>query len=178
VQTEKDNSVYVEFYIADQVRPGWLSVARGRRLLDLLNGSSYPIRDGQSEYIEFFPSKDAGNDAEDQPRYVRKAMVDMVALFDPNLARGAGSQGATIVFPKMEKQAVRVNVEMTKYVLVGAMHCPRGHSIRDVLDEKALFLPLTDVTIQREGRACGDRPFVAVRKDRIALLAKDRLTGV
>ena len=51
-----------------------------------------------------------------------------------------------------------------------------GQTIREVLDEKTLFLPLTDVTMVLEGRIYGTRPFVAVRKDQIISLKEEKLT--
>jgi hypothetical protein len=62
---------------------------------------------------------------------------------------------------------VRVSIELPGYSLDGTMHCSPGRTIRDVLDENTMFLPMTEVTIIRDNRVYGSRPFVAVRKEQI-----------
>ncbi len=70
----------------------------------------------------------------------------------------------------VNKTAARVSLELKGYLLEGNVHCAGGQTVRDVLDENAFFLPLTDVAIIRDGHFHATRPFVAVRKDRIVSL--------
>ncbi len=163
--------VPVEFFIGPRLLSGYVSLARGRRLLDLLNRSGSLARDIQSDYVEFIPDgdSDVGEAEEIQPRYVRKAAIHIAALSNPGVARGRRSAmlGIRTV---VNKTAARVSLELKGYLLEGNVHCAGGQTVRDVLDENAFFLPLTDVAIIRDGHFHATRPFVAVRKDRIVSL--------
>jgi hypothetical protein len=160
-------SVPVEFYIGPQILTGYLPVAAGRRLLDILNRISDLDRDVQSDYIGFTSDFGGPRGEAPQVRYVRKLSVELAALSDPELARGAGAKVATGLYPRAEKTGVRVSIELPGYSLDGTMHCSQGRTIRDVLDEDTMFLPMTEVTIIRDNRVYGSRPFVAVRKEQI-----------
>ena len=157
--------VPVEFYIGPQVLSGHLSIASGRRLLDLLNRLGEVDRDVQSEYIEFM--SDEGLRDSQTLRYVRKTSVELAALSEANLARGAGAPESTRVNPRVDKLTVSVNIKTPRFLLDGEMHFVPGRTVRDVLDEDTLFLPLTDVTIVYENHLYGNRPFVAVRKEQV-----------
>jgi hypothetical protein len=171
-------SVPVEFYIGPQILSGYLPVAAGRRLLDILNMISDLDRDVQSEYIGF--TSDSGGPGGEAPqvRYVRKLSVGLAALSDPELARGAGAKVSTGLYPRVEKAGVRVSIELPGYSLDGTMHCSPGRTIRDVLDEDTMFLPMTEVTIIRDNRVYGSRPFVAVRKEQIVSVLQAKRGGI
>ena len=109
-------------------------------------------------------------------RYVKKTVVGLAAIADANLARGAGAKAHRKTFPFVDKSQVRISLQMPIYTLDGTMHCTPGHSVRDVLDEKSLFLPLTDVTIALEGCFYGVRPFVAAKKEQIIWLKESDST--
>ncbi len=118
--------------------------------------------------MEFIPDVESGvvEDAEIQPRYLRKASIHMAALSDPGVARGR-IPAILGIRTMVNKAAARVSLELKGYLLEGNVHCSGSQSVRDALDEKALFLPLTDVAIVRDGHFHATRPFVAVRKHRI-----------
>ena len=160
--------VPVEFFIGPRLLSGYVSLAYGRRLLDLLNSSGSLGRDIQSDYVEFIPDVESGvvEDAEIQPRYLRKASIHMAALSDPGVARGR-RPAILGIRTMVNKTAARVSLELKGYLLEGNIHCAGGQTVRDALDEKALFLPLTDVAIVRDGHFYATRPFVAVRKHKI-----------
>ncbi len=160
--------VPVEFFIGPRLLSGYVSLASGRRLLDLLNRSGSISRDIQSDYLEFMPDFDSrvGEAEEIQPRYLKKASIDLAALSDPDAARGR-RPAILGIRTLVSKTAAHVILELEDYLLEGNLHSAAGDTVRDVLDEKALFLPLTDVAIIRDGHLHATRPFVAVRKDRI-----------
>jgi hypothetical protein len=101
--------------------------------------------------------------------------VELAAISDPDLARGTGVKVAAGVYPHVEKLPVRVSLEMPGYVIDGNMHCAPGKTIRDVLDEDTLFLPLTKVTMTHENNLYVTRPFVAARKEQVISLKEDRV---
>ena len=105
--------------------------------------------------------------------YIRKTGINLAAISDPESARGAGGKPPPKPYPAKEKLSVLVSLETPTLTLDGTMyHLPR-QTIGDVLDEKTLFLPLTDVTIVRENHIYGKRPFVAVRKEQILSLKEE-----
>lgn len=173
---EKDNRnlVAVEFFIGLHVLCGQLSIATGRRLLDILNRSSDFDRDIQSDYVEFMSEAGTNGDESGKVRYVRKMSVELAALSEPNLARGAGAKALPGVYPRVEKAKVYVSLETPIYSLYGNMHCASGRTVRDVLDERTLFLPLTDVSIEHDKKLYGTRPFVAIKKEQIISLKEEK----
>jgi hypothetical protein len=162
--------VPVEFYLTSQVLCGFICISNEMRLLDMLNGAGSRTGDAGSDYIEFFSALGDGQEDRKDARYVRKSAVEMAAIGEADLARGAGASDNPRQFPYAAKSQVRVSVVTPEFVLDGTMHCTPGHDVRDTLDEKSLFLPLTEVTISQYGRFYGNRPFVAARKEEIILL--------
>ena len=118
--------VPVEFYIGSRVLSGYLSVVAGRRLLDILNRLGDLDREIQSDYVDFVSDAASPGDEAQQVRYVKKSSVEMAALSDPNLARGAGTKSAAGAYPRVEKVAARVSIELPGYSLDGTMHCSPG----------------------------------------------------
>ena len=173
-QKQDRSWVSVEFYIQSQVLCGYIYISSELRLLDLLNRAGIQDRDTKSEYIEFMTAISSSGDEYKDVRYVRKAAVELVAIADANLARGAGAKAHQKTYPFAEKSQVRVSLQMLTYALDGTMYCTPGRRVWDVLDEKSLFLPLTDVTIALEGRFYGARPFVAAKKEQIIWLKEER----
>ena len=169
MKQKQDRSwVSVEFYTQSEVVHGYIYISNGLRLLDILNRAGTQDRDVESEYAEFVTAVSPSGDEYKDVRYIRKATVELAAIADANLARGAGAEvHRKTPHPLVDKSQVRISLQMPVYTLDGTMHCAPGLSVRDVLDEKSLFLPLTDVTIALEGRFHGTRPFVAVKKEHI-----------
>lgn len=167
--------VAVEFFVGSQVLSGYLSISAGRRLLDMLNKLGDHERDVNSDYVEFTAAAESSDEEPRRARYVRKSAVELAAVSEPDLARGAGAETSPDVYPRVEKSTVHVSLEMVGYSLEGTMHTLPGRTIRDVLDEKAVFLPLTDVTIARENHLYGTRPFVAIKKEQIISLKEEKM---
>jgi len=171
MEQKQDRSwVSVEFYVQSKVICGYIYISSELRLLDLLNKAGTQDRDVESEYIEFMTAVSPVGDDYKDVRYVRKAAVELATIADANLARGAGAAAHRNSHPFVDKVQVRVSLQLPVYALDGTMHCTPGLSVRDVLDEKSLFLPLTDVTIALEGRLHETRPFVAAKKEHIIWL--------
>jgi hypothetical protein len=59
---------------------------------------------------------------------------------------------------------------MSTYALIGNIHLASKQTVRDVLKDHRLFLPLTDATITDDSGFRGERPFVAVNKRQIITL--------
>jgi hypothetical protein len=165
--------VPVEFYIQSQVLCGYIHISSELRLLDILNRIGSKDRDSTSDYIEFMTTISTDGNEYRDARYVRKASVELAAIAEADLARGVGAKTQLKVYPFAEKTQRRVSLQMPTYALDGTMHCTLGHSVRDTLDEKLPFLPLTDVTIAIESHLYGTRPFVAVKKEQIISLKEE-----
>lgn len=175
-QSHDQSWVEVEFFVGPQVLSGYLAISTGRRLLDLLNRLGDHERDVNSDYIEFTAASGASGEEPRQVLYVRKAAVELAAVSDPDLARGAGAKASEAVYPRIEKLPMRVSLEMVGHSLEGTMYTLPGRTVRDVLDEKTPFLPLTNVTIARDNHLYGIRPFVAVKKEQIISLKEEPST--
>ena len=166
--------VPVEFYVPSGVLSGFIYISSELRLLDLLNGHGQSNADVSSDYIEFMNSPELPTDQRNA-RFVRKAAIGLAAIGEANLARGSGGKVAK-VYPFAKKSLIHVSVQTPAYILDGTMHSRPDGSIRETLDERTDFLPLTDVTMYTEGHFYGERPFVAARKDQIIFL-KEETTG-
>jgi hypothetical protein len=88
---------------------------------------------------------------------------------DANLARGLGSDSDWRAYPFVLKKPVLVSLQLQSYSLVGTLHLSEVQTITELLNEKNLFLPMTDVTLSHNYRLYGIRPFVVVNKDYITI---------
>jgi hypothetical protein len=174
--SQKSNRVWlsVEFHMHSQIPNGYIHVQNELRLLDILNATG--PADAKSGYIEFMTVVNPSGDGYVEARDVRKAAICVATTSDANVARGAGGKPSPRPYPTKEKSHVRISLETPDLSMVGTMHGLPFQTIADVLDENTPFLPLTDVTMAREGHLYGERPFVAVRKDQILLLKEEKLT--
>jgi hypothetical protein len=171
---QESNWIPVEFYMETKVRKGFLHIPSELRILDLLNRTGSVDRDILSEYIEFMTVLNPQNDEHKEAQYIRKDAVNLVAIADINTARGAGGKPPPKVYPVSEKAPLRISVEIPGVTLQGDMHRLPRQTVRDVLDEKSPFLPLTNVMIAPEGHDEETRPFVAIRKAQILLLKEEK----
>ena len=163
--------VLSEFHVWPSVHSGYVRCPNGFRLLDTLNyvGAARPEAEGQ--FFEFIDAAETDAAlAQKASEYVRKAVVDMVAVAKANAARGVGARVGVRAYPYRQKSPVAVNITLPHHTLIGMAHCFGGQGIRHVLNLPCTFFPLTDVTIAHEYGLYGSRPFVAVNKEHIISL--------
>jgi hypothetical protein len=163
-------TINVEFYTQSEVLSGHITCPLGFRLLDLFNDQGQNDENSTSEFIELVnTSKDIKwNSFRDAPKeYLRKTSIYMVAVPDAETARGLGAKGSQKTYPFVVKLPRTVNIEMMFYSIAGTAYLPEGQTLRELLNERARFLPLTDVTITRNHHLFATRPFCIVNKDQI-----------
>jgi hypothetical protein len=159
--------VNVELYAGPDVLCGRLTCPAGSRLSDLLNDAASSDGEARSTFLEFAPSSRPG-DFElrdgDSREYIRKSVIDLLTVSDREVGRRTGTSGLRSTQWFRRKTTVRVIIQLGTYTLIGDLHCDPDQTVHDVLNDDAQFLPLTNVTMVRDGLVYGTRPFVAVNK--------------
>jgi hypothetical protein len=170
-------SIPVELGMHSEIKNGYINCPKYFRLLDVLNGDGYD----NANFIELANSPDVneGIATADKPQVcVRKSAVELVAVSESNLARGLGAESGWRSYPFMLKKPVQVSLQLQSYSLVGTLHLSEAQTVPELLNEKNLFLPITDVTISHEFRLYGTRPLAIVNKDHIMLSREGKVDRV
>jgi hypothetical protein len=157
----------LDFFTKSQSFKGQISCPAGIRILDLLNTPSTP---GQNAKIEFLELKDCTHENEDgfpKSVCVKKENIVFVSAPDANMGRGLGAKGDFKVYPFVPKSILRVSLQAHHYTITGNLFRTKNQTMLDVLNDNMYFLPLTNVTIAKDGYLCGERPFVAINKVQI-----------
>ena len=156
------------FSDTEEIRTRFLCPS-GYRITDILNrvGEGIP---GQNSFIELVDGETK------QELFISKEVIQFVAVDDANAGRGFGSDPRHTHYPVVEKLPIKVNVQLKSYRLIGKAYQAKGKTLKAVLGENIIFLPLTDVIILRESKLIGEKPFVAVNKKQIISLKKDLIS--
>jgi len=147
-----------------------LNCPSGIRISDLLNRTD-DTRPGRNLFLELIDITTG------EVTYLRKETVQFVTADDPRTGRGFGGASGYTQYPVVEKLPVRVNIELKSYRLIGQAYQMKNRTLKAVLAENAVFLPLTDVIIIRESKLIGEKPFVAVNKRQIISLKKELISS-
>ena len=171
----------VTFYMQTQVLMGFILQPHEQRLLDLLNGAlpSPPESSGTFLKLSDVIISDAYGKKRKLPTaYINKATIQLAATLDGNMARGIGAKVGPKPYPFVPKSPVRVNLRMPTYTLIGSMHHASGQRIQDILDERLMFLPLTNAKIHPiTNGTWWAAPFVAVNREQILTLQEEIVPG-
>jgi hypothetical protein len=164
---ELAETIKVEFYIQSGVLKGQLACPLGFRLLDLFNNTEMVDDTSPGEFIEFVNGANfkKGESYFKAPKeYIRRTSVHLVAVPDAETGRGLGSRNSLKTYPFICKLPRLVKIEMQHYSLLGTAYLREEQTMRELLNEKTQFLPLTDVMITHEGNLEGSRPFSIINK--------------
>jgi hypothetical protein len=166
---ESGHSFVLNFFGESDSIQARLNCPSGVRIIDLLNRTDYasPARNMFLELIDI----NAG-----EVTYLRKETIQFVTADDARTGRGFGGVAGHTHYPVIEKLPVRVNIELKSYRLIGQAYYMKNRTLKAMLAENAVFLPLTDVIIMRESRLIAEKPFVAVNKRQIISLKKDLIS--
>ncbi|MBM2832380.1 MAG: hypothetical protein HW414_1432 [Dehalococcoidia bacterium] len=160
-----DSPLPLEFYTQSRVFNGQVSCPSGSRFSDLLNGASMGPRSISGDFMGFVDSSEArytDSSGGWKVVHIRKSAIQFVALSDADAGKCNAGSGSQTAPPFVTKSTVRVSLELPTYTVAGNIHCGPGETVQDVLNDSRSFLALTDVTITREDRLYGTRPFVIV----------------
>jgi hypothetical protein len=180
-----DNLVPVELLVKSRLMKGRISCPIASRISDLLNGEYVRRGRAKSEFLEFVPAADVpeiGIQPETFKEHIRKTAIDLLALSADGVRKGVARDGGPQVYPYKRKKAVsvRLEVSLSGYgcSLSGSMHCGKGQTSADVLNDDRQFLVLTNVTLAYEVGMRGTRPFVAVNKAQIISCREQNVASV
>ena len=167
----------VTLCLQTQVSSGFIYLPYEERLLDLLNGvrGRGPESPGRFLTLSNLTIHEAdGKQERLATAYINKAIIQLAAIWDSNSGRGIGAKAGYKPYPFVEKLSVPVKLHLPGYSLTGSMHCASGERAWHVLDERLMFLPLTNVEVHPLANGAWSKvPFVAVNREQILSLQEE-----
>ena len=173
-------SQIIKLYMQTQVVIGNISYAPTpeARLIDALNGVTdrSPVKKGRFLELTDVTIQHADGSREKlKTSYINKSTIQLaVTLGDADSGRGIGAHSGPKLYPFVEKTPLPVRIETHDYVLNGNMYHIRYQKVWIVLEDTALFLPITHAQIITLSDGTLEMfPFVAVNKDHILSLQEE-----
>ena len=171
----------VTLYLQTDVLTGVIRQSHEERLLDLLNSVFVKRPESRGRFLSLrnVTIEHTGGKEERLPTaYVNKTTIQLAAITDGDLARGAGARADPKPYPFKRKSPLPVVVRTPNYELAGDIHLFGGQAVWRLFEEKLMFLPLTNVKISALGNglrwAVG---FAAVNREQVLLLQQEELGG-
>jgi len=166
-------SIPVEVAMQSEIKAGYISCPLYTRLLDLFNGET----DSNTDFFELASS--ANNETTDTKIdnsrfYFRKSAIDFIAVNEANAARGIGSNQNWKAYPFLPKYPAHVTLHLKNFVITGTLHLSEMQTVKELLNEKITFLPITEATISHDYKLVGTRPFVIVNKELILISREEK----
>ena len=161
-------------HLDSQTITGNILLPRGKRLSDLLNGSIVGQTEHNTVFLELTDvviSHTDGTEEKAQTSFINKATIQLLTTLDEDLARGAGAKDSPKQYPYEHKSPLRARMRMPSYELRGNVHCADGQRAPHLLEDRFMFLPLTDAKIRvSKGDDWWGATFVAVNRRQILSL--------
>ena len=165
-------SQIIKLYMQTQVVIGSISYAPTpeARLIDALNGVTDrgPVTDVTIQHTD-------GSKEQLKISYINKSTIQLaVTLGDADSGRGIGAHDGPKLYPFVEKTPLPVHVKTSNYVIIGNMYHIRYQKVWIVLEDTALFLPITHAQVVTLSNGTIEMvPFVAVNKEHILSLQEE-----
>ena len=67
-----------------------------------------------------------------------------------------------------------VTLHLKNFVITGTLHLSEMQTVKELLNEKITFLPITEATISHDYKLVGTRPFVIVNKELILISREEK----
>jgi hypothetical protein len=170
----------VTLYMQTQVLTGAVLQPHEQRLSDLLNGALPGPAENSGTFLKLSDVTISHADGRKErlpATYVNKATIQMAATPEADAARGIGAKFGPKPYPFVPKSPVRVSLRMPAYALIGSMHRAGGQGIWNVIEEKLMFLPLTNARIRPTTNGIWwTALFVAVNREQILSLQEEEIT--
>jgi len=161
-------------HLDSQTITGNVSLPRGKRLSDLLNGSIVGQAEHNAMFLELTDviiSHADGTEEKTRTSLINRATIQLLTTLDKDSARGIGAKDHSKQYPYMHKSPVRARMRLPSYELSGDIHCASGQRVSYLLEERFMFLPLTDARILvSKGDDWWGATFVAVNRRQILSL--------
>jgi hypothetical protein len=162
----------VEIYTQSKVFNGQVACPIGYRLLDLFNNDEPAEGNIAEDFIELVNASNTISYHDQLKEYIRKSSIHLIAVMDSEQGRGLGSQNSLKSYPFIGKSPRQVNIEMQYYAINGTAYICEGQTMKELINERNLFLPLTSVTIGQGSHFYGNRPFCIINKKQIISLSE------
>jgi len=173
-------SQIIKLYMQTQVVIGSISYAPTpeARLIDALNGVTDrgPVKKGRFlELTDVTIQHTDGSKEQLKISYINKSTIQLaVTLGDADSGRGIGAHDGPKLYPFVEKTPLPVHVKTSNYVIIGNMYHIRYQKVWIVLEDTALFLPITHAQVVTLSNGTIEMiPFVAVNKEHILSLQEE-----
>ena len=173
-------SQIIKLYMQTQVVIGSISYAPTpeARLIDALNGvtDKGPVKKGRFlELTDVTIQHTDGSKEQLKISYINKSTIQLaVTLGDADSGRGIGAHDGPKLYPFVEKTPLPVHVKTSNYVIIGNMYHIRYQKVWIVLEDTALFLPITHAQVVTLSNGTIEMvPFVAVNKEHILSLQEE-----
>ena len=175
-------SQIIKLYMKTQTVIGSISYAPTpeARLIDALNGVTDrgPVKKGR--FLELTDVTIQHNDGSKEKlkiSYINKSTIQLaVTLGDADSGRGIGAHNGPKLYPFVEKTPLPVLIETGDYVVNGNMYRMRYQKVWTVLEDTAIFLPITHAQIVTLSNSEIELiPFVAVNKEHIFSLQEENV---
>jgi hypothetical protein len=176
-----DNTTWlsVTLYMQKQFMTGFIRNPFKQRLLDLLNVILVRKDEQRGRFLELSEVTMYHADGKSErlsTAYVNRATIQLVTTSDVELSRGIGSKLGSRPYPFQDKVAVPIKLSTPAYEVVGNMHRISHQITWQVLEDRPIFLPVTDAEIRAlTNDACVKVAFVAVNKEHILFLQQTSL---
>ena len=165
--------------LGPQVLNGSVALYPEERLLDLLNGVAAKQAEDRGRFLALsdVTIQHPGGEEERLPTvYINKMTIHLAATWRSDSGRGIGGSTGKKPYPFVEKLPVPVTVRLPVFSLTGSMHCATGQRAWHVLEERPMFLPLTNVKVRPLANGIWSNvPFVAVNREQIVSLQEEEI---
>ena len=176
----KTAEITVTLYVETQTLTGFLHLYHGQRLSDLLNSVSLTPDESRDQFLELSDvtiSQAYGAKQIMSTTHINKATIQLVVVPDGDSARGIGAKVGPKTYPFVQKTPVQVRLHMPGYELTGDIHCASGQKAWNLLDERMMFLPVTNARIRALDKDMWrTAPFAAVNRGQIFWFQHEELS--
>jgi hypothetical protein len=164
----------LEYFTQSQIFKSSIACPTGMRISDMFNNARSELKDKRTEFIEVKNVENADNLA-NQPKNVciKKSSILFALVSDENLGRGIGAASSSKMYPYLAKTAIRLNIQLQEYLIIGNILRTKSQNNIDVLNDETSFLPMTDVVITKDGQYFRSGPFITINKAQILSLIEE-----
>ena len=166
----------ITFYVGRQACSGYIELHEEERLSDFLNSRFAKRQDSNDGFIKI---SDAAMTLQDNSKerlpeaIINRSAIQLMAIQEGDMARGLGAKPGPKSYPFVEKSPVLVRLHMQEFSVIGYMHCVAGQKTENLLEEKTMFIPLTQVKMLTPDMATWWKtPFAAVNREKITILSE------
>ena len=172
--------IAVKLYMDEQVLTGSVYLPPEKRLSDLLNGIAARQSERKGDLLELSDVTTFHTDGTKEradTSYINKTNIRVLATLDNDSGRGIVANSNRRAYPFVQKSPVRARMRVPGYELIGTLHCAIGQKVRQVLEEKLMFIPVTDTRIRLANKDTWLRAFfAAVNREQVLFLQHEEIS--